>query len=111
MTLSLQKQKIGHFFYNCFLFCKKAASGATRAIATYSSASQTCNLVRLPKEGSKCTKQSDCSDLSLNCDTKTKTCKREFYAACLQTSDCLTSLTCINQQCDCVRDKITKLHS
>jgi len=86
-------------------------SGNTRTIANYNPTSHSCDLVRLPKEGSKCTKQSDCGDLSLNCDTKSKKCKREYYAACLQTSDCLTSLTCINQQCDCVSDKMKPLQN
>ena len=60
-------------------------------------------------EGKKCNTSTECRDLSLSCDTPTKTCKRGYFASCLVDSDCLVTEKCINQLCGCVRDLKLKI--
>ena len=71
-------------------------------VSSYNRKTQSCNLIKQSIEDKPCKTSSDCMDINLGCDLKTKTCKRSFYASCLEDSDCLTSFTCINQLCDCV---------
>lgn len=84
----------------------KAYTGLSKPVAVYDQASNTCNLARKTAENETkaCTSRNDCLDLSLNCDlTVPRTCKRGYLASCFLDSDCITSLKCVNQLCDCVR--------
>ena len=73
----------------------------------YNSKTHSCDLIRENYEGKKCSINNDCINLNLNCDYKsTHTCKRDQGSACFVDSDCITSLKCINQLCQCVRQHI-----
>ena len=73
-------------------------------VANYNSKTHSCDIVKdTVYEGQKCITGNDCVELSLNCDFQsTNTCKRDIFSSCLEDSDCVTSIKCINQLCQCV---------
>ena len=105
--IKLWKAEKIHFlkvFFSKLLFFsqKKVFTGQELQVSSYNRKTQSCNLIKQSIEDKPCKTYSDCMDINLGCDLKTKTCKRSFYASCLEDSDCLTSFTCINQLCNCV---------
>jgi len=93
--------------FSAYFRKQKALPSNAMNATLYNTTTSSCQLIPVKNENSPCNVSNGCGDITLKlwCDSTTNTCKRTYLLSCLQDSDCMSSLKCIQNFCVCVRKK------